>query len=150
MKNTLQTAIAAQRQLRNQAWKSWVQRQVQGTRGALFRFAKQEPAPPIAAIYQGNEWTIHPDAVAAEFALQWSKLWRFSAGSPPCAPLSNKDPSGMAAPAPLPELSAEQVGATLAHMSISKAAGPDGWTAAELKALPLPLLELLVFFFKFF
>ncbi len=141
MDRAVQEALKDQRQARTSAWKHWVSEHLQGGKGPLFRFAKQEAQPPIMAVYSGDTWIVHPDAVAAEYARSWGEIWQVEEPTPEPNPEAS-----LWAPcqtAELPALTGEHLRMTLDRIPSAKASGPDGWSVRELKSLQQGLLDML-------
>ena len=117
-------------------------RAVKGDANPQTRFLLRDDGTPTANLREMDGLLHSPDA--------WGGIFqRYKAGSgrsPPCYEQYKERyrsyfPQGT--PCTTPDITADELAATFKKISVSKAAGPDGWQAAELKALPMPILELL-------
>ena len=147
-------AAHSRRAARLTAWRSWVRAHLI-RRAPLCQYvrARHVPSPALLQAPDGS-WTNDPASVDRLLRDAWDPIFRAY------APPASSPPSWAAfasrfrhvlpprSSVELPALSASLLADTLSHASRHTAAGPDGWTMDELRALPLPLLDFLASFFS--
>ena len=93
----------------------------------------------------------HPAVALAHAADQWNTVFEVHAEDFPVDPLMRPVQHLLeqrASPLVLDPVSAEDLAASVARRSPDSSAGLDGWRAAELRALPVPVFRLLAYLFQ--
>jgi endonuclease/exonuclease/phosphatase family metal-dependent hydrolase len=151
-----QEAASAQRRMRKDAWFKWVTEALEDGGGRLYRWIRGGATSAAAMVPDPREssegaqagsktWILALRGGAAAqlryLELHWRKLWqRHCDKEVPEEWLAELD-SLPPFPAQTP-WTVEAIRNVLGRMAKRKAAGLDGWTVAELRLLPVELLEL--------
>ena len=104
---------------------------------AVYKWTKEEQAPPIVSAANDKGVTLHPDEVAQEFLAQWGKLWKPGEGGTDRNPWAGKARGDVG----LPPITGQKLRAGAKAMGKGKSPGHDGWVGEDFLKLPDEALE---------